>query len=163
MIKSVVEILEEVESRGELEQGTTAIRVKNQFDNRFQGLSVEAYKDFDAFCFCNRLYVYYDGGWYEGTNHPASPFPEWKDSKPGYHLTKIDKHRYGTIDKIQEELDELVDANRQCSKVMMLVELADLYGAIEGYLQERFPGMEMHDLKKFSDITKRAFKNGHRS
>lgn len=163
MIKSVVEILEEVETRGELDQLTNAIRVKKHFDNRFQGLSVETYEDFEAFSFCNRLYVYYGGGWYEGTNHPASPFPEWKDSKPGYHLTKIDKHRYGTIDKIQEELDELDDANRQCSKVMMLVELSDLYGAIEGYLQERFPGMEMHDLKKFSDITKRAFKNGHRS
>jgi len=80
----------------------------------------------------------------------------------GYHLKDIPKRNYGSFGKIQEELEELDDAHRQGSKVMMLVELSDMYGAIEGYLEENFPGMKMHDLAKFSDITKRAFKNGYR-
>ena len=80
----------------------------------------------------------------------------------GYHINKIEKRNYGTLGKIQEEAEELLDAHRQGSKVMQLIELSDLYGAIEGYLEELFPGMKMHDLKKFSDITKRAFRNGDR-
>ncbi len=81
----------------------------------------------------------------------------------GYHIVDIKKRIYGSAGKIQEELDELNDAHEQGSKIMMLVELSDLYGAIEGYLQQNFPGMQMHDLKKFSDITKRAFESGERS
>lgn len=81
----------------------------------------------------------------------------------GYHIAEIKKRLYGSAGKIQEELDELNDAHEQGSKIMVLVELSDLYGAIEGYLEEYFPGMQMHDLKKFSDITKRAFREGVRT
>lgn len=81
----------------------------------------------------------------------------------GYHIAEIKKRNYGSAGKIQEELDELNDAHEQGSKIMQLVELSDLYGAIEGYLQQNFPGMSMQDLKKFSDITKRAFESGERS
>lgn len=80
----------------------------------------------------------------------------------GYHISDIKKRNYGSAGKIQEELDELNDAHEQGSKVMQLIELSDLYGAIEGYLQQNFPGMNMYDLKKFSDITKRAFESGER-
>lgn len=80
----------------------------------------------------------------------------------GYHIKNIKKCNYGSMGKIQEELEELSDAHRQGSRIMMLVELADIYGALEGFLQENFPDMQMHDLKKFSDITKRAFKEGVR-
>lgn len=162
MSKSISEILQEVENRGELNIIVIdKFKVRGEFSNRFQGLSPEQYNDCDAFTFENRLYVRYDGGWYDGTNHPMSPFPQWR-RQPGYHLKEIPKRNYGSFGKIMEELEELNDAHEQGSKIMQLVELADVYGAIEGYLQERFPGMEMHDLKKFSDITKRAFKNGHR-
>ena len=81
----------------------------------------------------------------------------------GYHIAEIKKRLYGSAGKIQEELDELNDAHEQGSKIMVLVELSDLYGALEGYLESNFPGMQMHDLKKFSDITKRAFKEGART
>lgn len=81
----------------------------------------------------------------------------------GYHIAEIKKRLYGSAGKIQEELDELNDAHEQGSKIMILVELSDLYGAVEGYLEQNFPGMKMHDLKKFSDITKRAFKEGART
>jgi len=78
----------------------------------------------------------------------------------GYHLTKIEKGIVGTISKIEEELNELKDAESQKSKIMIMVELSDLYGAIEEYYHTQ--GIEMKDLKIFSDITKRAFKNGSR-
>ena len=79
----------------------------------------------------------------------------------GYHLTKISKSRYGTIGKIYEETLELLDAEKQDSKIMQLVELSDLYGAIEAYAETH--GFNMEELKKMSDITKRAFKSGRRT
>lgn len=81
----------------------------------------------------------------------------------GYHITKIEKRRYGSLGKILEETEELVDAHRQGSNIMVLVELCDLYGAIEGFLAENYPEIKMSDLSKFSAITKRAFESGERS
>jgi phosphoribosyl-ATP pyrophosphohydrolase len=78
----------------------------------------------------------------------------------GYHTTEIKKGTLGTLSKIQEELDELKDAEKQESKIMMMVELSDLYGAVEEYCASQ--GITMEDLRIFSDITKRAFKNGRR-
>lgn len=78
----------------------------------------------------------------------------------GYHTTKIEKGLLGTTSKIQEELDELKDAEKQNSKIMIMVELSDLYGALEEYCIQQ--NITMQDLKIFSDITKRAFKNGRR-
>ena len=83
-----------------------------------------------------------------------------KEPKIGYHTNQIAKGKYGEISKIQEELDELVDAKSQNSKIMMGVELSDLYGALEEVAIKL--GYTMEDLKIFSDITKRAFKNGRR-
>lgn len=81
----------------------------------------------------------------------------------GYHIADIEKRRYGSLGKIIEETEELLDANRQGSTIMVLVELSDLYGAIEGFLAENYPQIKMHDLSKFSQITKRAFESGDRS
>jgi phosphoribosyl-ATP pyrophosphohydrolase len=82
------------------------------------------------------------------------------DNVYGYHTTEIKKGEIGTISKIQEELDELKDAEKQESKIMMMVELSDLYGALEEYCLKQ--DITMEDLRIFSDITKRAFKNGRR-
>jgi hypothetical protein len=79
----------------------------------------------------------------------------------GYHTKEIAKGTYGTISKIVEELDELIDANEQRSNILELCELSDLYGAIEGYVQTRF-GMSMDDLRIMSDLTKSAFRDGSR-
>jgi len=79
---------------------------------------------------------------------------------PGYHISHINKGILGEISKIQEELDELKDAHEQNSKVMIGVELSDLYGAIEKYAGIK--GFTMEELRKFSDITKRAFNSGRR-
>lgn len=83
-------------------------------------------------------------------------------NKAGYHLTEISKGKIGEISKIQEELDELKDAALQKSKIMELVELSDLIGAIELYLEKYHSETTIEDLKIMSDITKRAFINGHR-
>lgn len=84
------------------------------------------------------------------------------NDKPGYHLSKIEKRRFGSLGKIQEEVEELIDAHRQGSNIMVLIEMSDLYGAMEGFLAENYPSMTMGDLQKFSSITARAFRNGHR-
>lgn len=58
-------------------------------------------------------------------------------SKPvGYHLTTIEKSEYGTVGKVSEELSELIDAIGQDCKIMMLVELSDLVGAIEALVPQ---------------------------
>lgn len=81
---------------------------------------------------------------------------------PGYHLTEIPKGELGESSKIQEELLELIDAETQGCRIMMLVELSDLVGSIELYLDKHFPDISLEDLKKMAFITQRAFKNGKR-
>lgn len=80
----------------------------------------------------------------------------------GYHLTEIKKGVVGESSKILEEVHELLDAEAQGSKIMALAELSDLYGAIEMYLLQNHPDIEMDDLKIMSQITTRAFENGRR-
>lgn len=82
--------------------------------------------------------------------------------KPGYHLREIEKGILGELSKIQEELDELRDAESQSSKIMVLVELSDLIGAIDAYLKHNALGITINDLIIMSNITKRAFENGRR-
>ncbi|MBC7982038.1 hypothetical protein H7X65_03095 [Candidatus Parcubacteria bacterium] len=83
-------------------------------------------------------------------------------NKPGYHIDVIKKGEVGKSSKILEEVMELIDAEKQECKIMILVELSDTIGAIEYYLQKNNFGVGIADLKKMSDITKRAFINGHR-
>lgn len=88
--------------------------------------------------------------------------PVVKVVNPGYHVTVIKKGELGEISKIKEEVDELVDAELQGCKVMVLVELADLLGAVDAYLEKKKYGITLEDLHVMSRITKRAFVNGHR-
>jgi len=67
---------------------------------------------------------------------------------------------YGEASKIQEELDELVDAEAQQNKILAMVELSDLYGALEA-VTVRY-GLSMDDLKAMSHATARAFQDGSR-
>lgn len=78
----------------------------------------------------------------------------------GYHKSNISKGTLGEASKITEEYLEFMDAVEQGSKVMELVELSDLIGATEEYLKKY--NLTIQDLIGFSDITKRAFKNGAR-
>lgn len=81
---------------------------------------------------------------------------------PGYHVTAIRKGEIGELSKIQEELDEVRDAVEQGAKVMVLVELSDMVGAIESFLEKHHRGTSLDDLLKMSEITRRAFRNGAR-
>jgi len=81
---------------------------------------------------------------------------------PGYHIAEIERGELGELSKIQEELDELWDARQQGAKIMELVELSDLVGAIKAYLKKHHSSTSFEDLIVMSDITRRAFENGHR-
>lgn len=81
----------------------------------------------------------------------------------GYHLKKIERGTFGEPSKVMEEAEEFIDAIGQGSKVMALVELSDLIGAIKGYLDKHSPGHTIQDLEVMAKITERAFKSGHRS
>lgn len=81
-------------------------------------------------------------------------------SPKSYHLKKIKKGTLGKISKVQEEIEEYKDAIKQKCEIMAIVELADIYGALEAVAKSH--NLSMKDLKKMSNITKRAFKNGHR-
>lgn len=80
----------------------------------------------------------------------------------GYHIRPIQRGHFGYPSKIREETEEFLDAVEQGAKLMALLELSDLYGAIEEYLARNHPNVTMCDLERMSAITQRAFKNGHR-
>lgn len=82
---------------------------------------------------------------------------------PGYHLVAIEKGELGELSKIQEELNEALDAQTQNAKIMVLVELSDMVGALEAYLTKHHPGTTLDDLKTMASITQRAFASGRRS
>lgn len=78
----------------------------------------------------------------------------------GYHKSRIPKGVLGELSKIEEEFEELVDAKTQGNKILMMCELADLYGAIEAFAIKQ--GLTMRDIKTMSDATTRAFLTGER-
>lgn len=84
-------------------------------------------------------------------------------SQPGYHVAEIPRGEYGKISKIIEEAAELKDAMEQGQKLMCLIELSDILGAIEGYLEKEYEGkVTVTDLFNMSNATKRAFESGGR-
>lgn len=83
--------------------------------------------------------------------------------KPGYHINDITKGEVGESSKILEEVYEVQDAEQQECKIMVLVELSDLIGAVSLYLEKHHPDTTIDDLITMSRITRRAFANGHRS
>ncbi len=84
-------------------------------------------------------------------------------SNPGYHVAHIEKGELGELSKIQEELNEALDAQSQNAKIMVLVELSDMVGALEAYLTKHHPGTTLDDLRTMASITQRAFASGRRS
>lgn len=81
----------------------------------------------------------------------------------GYHLEEIPRGEYGEISKILEESAELKDAMEQGNKLMCLIELSDILGAIDGYLDKYYGDkMTIDNLITMAFTTKRAFSSGHR-
>jgi hypothetical protein len=81
---------------------------------------------------------------------------------PGYHLTEPTRGTFGDLDKVFEEFEELIDADAQGVKLMVLQEMSDVIGAMEGYLAKHHPSITLEDLIKMKDVTKRAFLSGGR-
>lgn len=80
----------------------------------------------------------------------------------GYHTREIEKGEFGEVSKIREEWEEFLDAWGQQAKLLMLCELADMYGAMEGFVEKHFPGMTMADVEVMAKMTTSAFKEGKR-
>lgn len=78
----------------------------------------------------------------------------------GYHVATITKGILGESSKIQEEVEELRDAERQGVKILIQCELADIYGALEHCA--RSYGLSMHDLGDMAHLTEKAFQEGER-
>ena len=85
-----------------------------------------------------------------------------KNKKYGYHNTIIPRSIVGSFDKILEEVEELKDAILSKNKIMELVEISDLYGAIELYLKKNHPNISMTDIDIMNKTTQKAFLNGRR-
>ena len=79
----------------------------------------------------------------------------------GYHKTSIPKGTLGEFSKIEEEFLELKDGVEQDDKILQIVELTDLIGAIDSYSFYQF-GLSLEDLVKFTRKTQQAFKDGSR-
>jgi hypothetical protein len=79
----------------------------------------------------------------------------------GYHLKEIERGVFGEFSKIVEEFQELQDAQEQDNKIMQLIEMSDLIGAIEGYANKEF-GFSLDSLTQMKDATHKAFNDGTR-
>ena len=82
-------------------------------------------------------------------------------AKYGYHDREIEKGTLGSISKIREEFEELMDAHGQGNKIMELCELADLIGAIEHYAASHYK-LTLDDIIKMTRATQEAFQQGRR-
>lgn len=80
----------------------------------------------------------------------------------GYHTKQIKKGELGELSKVQEELDELMDAHEQGVQVLCLCEASDLLGALQRYLDKYHPGMTIFELNKMALLTRKAFEDGSR-
>ena len=87
---------------------------------------------------------------------------KYKNCAYGYHKKTPPKGDLGEFSKIKEEVLELEDSLKQKNPIMALVELSDLYGAMECFLLKNYPDITMGDLKTMSEATQRSFVNGFR-
>lgn len=67
-----------------------------------------------------------------------------------FHKVEIQRGVYGELSKIQEELDEAKDAEAQGQDLMLLIELADIVGAVEGVAKKY--GMSLEQLSTFAKL-----------
>ena len=81
----------------------------------------------------------------------------------GYHFAEIRRGKLGELSKVREELEEAMDGEAQGNPVMVLQELSDLIGAVDGYLKERHPSITVYDLITMAQATERAFLSGDRT
>lgn len=100
---------------------------------------------------------------YDATNLIASYVVKPECTISGYHKVEIVKGVLGEVSKINEEFHEFLDSVDQGVKIMALMELSDMIGAVEAYLNKHHSGTTIDDLIKMKDVTKRAFESGARN
>ena len=67
----------------------------------------------------------------------------------GFHNRTITKGEYGQLSKIREELEEAEDAQDQGIDLIVILELADILGAVQG-VASRY-GITLDQLRAYSD------------
>jgi hypothetical protein len=67
-----------------------------------------------------------------------------------FHKVPIQKGVFGELSKIKEELDEAFDAEKQGNDLMLLIELSDIVGAVEGVSKKY--GFTIEQLLTFSRL-----------
>jgi hypothetical protein len=81
----------------------------------------------------------------------------------GYHLTNIPKGILGDWSKVEEEYAECIDSMKQKNKLMALVEISDLLGALDAYVRKQSnESLTLDDILKMTEATKKAFISGAR-
>lgn len=80
----------------------------------------------------------------------------------GYHKNIIKKGKIGELSKVFEEVEEVKDSQEQGVNLMVLVELSDVIGAIEMYLEKHHKSITIEDLIKMKNRTRNAFQEGSR-
>lgn len=80
----------------------------------------------------------------------------------GYHTISIMRGEFGEFSKIIEEAIEAEDAYKTNNPVMLLQELSDLLGAIEGFTVAKY-NITLDDLRVMTAVTKKVFEEGHRT
>lgn len=67
-----------------------------------------------------------------------------------FHKREIEKGSYGQLSKIKEELEEAFDAEEQGQVLMLLIELSDIIGAVEGVSKKY--GFSIENLLDFARL-----------
>ena len=78
----------------------------------------------------------------------------------GYHKSIIPEGKFGQFSKIKEEFLEAEDAFENDNPVMLLQELSDLIGAIEGFAKKY--NISLANLITMKNTTERVFLDGTR-
>lgn len=73
----------------------------------------------------------------------------------GYHINNINKGIIGECSKIIEEIEEIIDAEKQNARIMVLVELSDLLGAIFLYIENYELDIDIELLSKLDPSVNR--------
>jgi hypothetical protein len=79
-----------------------------------------------------------------------------------YHKKEISKGKIGEVSKILEEVQELQDAFQDGDRILQLIELSDIVGAIKCFLENYFNDFSIEELIYFANKTNESFKDGTR-
>jgi hypothetical protein len=72
--------------------------------------------------------------------------------KMSFHEREIPRGKYGEVSKILEEVYEALDSDERNHRLMLLIELSDIVGAVEGVLLHKKFGHSVEDLIKFARL-----------